>query len=329
MKVNSKLIKLGLDKINKKNTYTWDEIGAMFNVSGEKARQMVKNYRYNNNLIADSKYEKGRDRILIMSDLHIPDHNEELILNTIQENKNVNLIILAGDILDCKAVSSWANEEITILDLEMIEAHKLLRKIREITKAKIVLVKGNHEQRVNRHYAKFAKLLGSSVVETEILYKLANGFTIKTTEDFFEYPKIKNVEYAGGLSFLYGDLLVNHPATFSKINMKTIVTMYKEKFKDKYPRAKNIIIGHTHQSGMLHIEKGITLIECGCMCKAMSYAAQDDKPMGIQQNAYVYLEMQDGIVDKSTIQLKHLGFVQEEVKEFKNFYEEDEDDNLI
>lgn len=306
----NKLIELGLKKKAGQITMSWSEIGATANISGEDARQAVKRYLKRNGKLP-GKYESGRERILIFSDTHIPDHNEELILDIVKQNKTVNTIIINGDILDCKAVSSFYDEEITILDHEMIIAHDLLSKIRNITKAKILLVKGNHEERVNRHYAQNAKSMGSAVVETEILYKLATGFEIKRRKNNKiireKYPQIENVEYVGSRSYLHGDLLVNHPSTFRKDFMKTVSIMYKERFKSKYPQAKVIVIGHTHQAGMIHIEDGVTLIECGCTCNPMSYAEKDDRPYSFQQRAYVYLEMYNGKVDQQTIHLHYLG----------------------
>lgn len=308
-KLNKQFIEIGLKKVNKEINSSWKEIGAMFGMTAEEARQAIKNYRYKHKEVK-GLYEKGKEKFLIFSDLHIPDHNEKLIMEVVTKHKNVDYIILVGDILDCAAVSSFDSEGLSILDKELIEAHWLLRKIRKTTKAKIILVKGNHEHRVNRHYAKNAKLLGSALVETEILYKLVTGFEVAFGESGttkVRYEPIKDVYYANARSFAYGDLLVNHPSTFSKIPMRTVTNMYEGRLKYKYPDAKVILIGHTHQAGMIIKDNGVMLIEDGCMCHNMSYAENDDKPYGAQQNAYVYLEMNNKVVDQSTVQLRHLG----------------------
>lgn len=308
-----KLIELGLKKkAGELKGTSWNDIGAPFGLDGEAARQIVKKYCRKNGLLK-GKYEAGRLKILIISDLHVPDHKREMILQIIKENAHVDLIILNGDILDCKAVSAWYNEEISILDHEMIEAHALLTKIRQLTKAKIVLVKGNHEQRVNRYYAQNAKAMGTSVIETEILYKLANGFTVryadKKRKDEIRnvFKPIENVEYCESRSYMIGDLLVNHPSIFRKDYMKTVFIMWNERLKTKYPNAKVIVIGHTHQLGMVHADDGRVLIECGCTCNPASYADQDDRPFKVQQYGYVYLEMKDGVTDLDSIDARYLG----------------------
>lgn len=312
-KMNMEAITIGLKK--KKDydaglkTPTWKELGEPFGLQGNELRMMVQNYERRNGLL-QGKYEAGKERVLIFSDLHIPDHNEEMILDIVKKHSKATLIILNGDILDCKAVSSWFDEHISILDYEMIKAHELLTKIRNITKAKIVLVKGNHEQRVNNHYAKNAKVMGTSVVETEILYKLATGFEIKDPDAPKSrriFKAVSNVEYSEARSFVYGDLLCNHPSTFRKQNMGTVKIMWEEKLKNKYRDVNVVICGHTHQLGLIHYEDGKVLIECGCTCNPASYADQDDRPYKIQQYGCVYLEMKDGKVDIESIKLNYLG----------------------
>jgi predicted phosphodiesterase len=304
------IIGIGLKKRTGELDMSWDQVGIICEMPGESVRQLVKSHLKQEGLLK-GKYEEGREKVVIFSDLHIPDHQEDMILDITRTNKNADMFILAGDILDCHAVSAWMNEEITILDHEMIIGHELLKKIRAITKATIVLVKGNHEQRVNAHYARNSRAMGTSVVETEILYKLAKGFEIKRKvgNKFVRdvYPAIPNVMYCEARSFLYGDLLINHPSIFSKDNMKTVKRIWEEKLRNKYPEAKVILIGHTHQLGLVHYEDGRVLIEDGCTCFPASYADQDDRPFKMQQYGYVYLEMKDKKVDVNSISLKYLG----------------------
>ena len=121
-KNKDKLIKLGLKKINNEINLSWKKIGELFNLEGEQARQIVKSYRYQNKEVK-GKYEKGKLKFLILSDLHVPDHDEETILKVITENKYVDVIILNGDIIDCKAVSSFNDQDISILDSELLQAY--------------------------------------------------------------------------------------------------------------------------------------------------------------------------------------------------------------
>lgn len=304
----SDIIAQGIAKKDGKLDKSWKEIGEPYGLQGNDVRILTQNYQRRNGLLK-GKYEAGREKILIFSDLHIPDHKEEMILDFVKEHAKVDLIILNGDILDCHAVSAWHNEDVSVLDHEMIMAHDLLTKIRAITKARIMMVKGNHEQRVNTHYAKYSKSMGTAVVETEILYKLAHGFTIKGKKSGKrkDYPAIPGVEYCEARSWMYGDLLVNHPSAFRKNPMCTVQLMWEEKLKGKYPTAKVILIGHTHQLGLVHYQDGRILIEGGCTCFPASYADADDRPFKIQQYGYVYLEMKNKEVDINSIRIQYLG----------------------
>jgi len=297
------------DKKHKKLiTESWEDLAKRFDFSsGENLRSWFKRQRKKMGLL---KSNNKNEKILIISDLHIPDHKEKLVLDIIKDNSSVDKIIMLGDILDCTAVSSWYNEDISILDYELIKAHELLCSIRKITKAKIILVKGNHEERVNTYYSKNAKIMGSAVVETEILYKLANGFSIKykNKNQRIEYQPIKDIEYCNGRTYIIGDLLVNHPSFYRKDYMKTVCVMYNEKFKDKYPNVNVIIMGHTHQLGLVFAQNGKVLIESGCLCNPMSYTDKDDKPFKMQSYGYVYLEIDDKKVDINSIKLKYLGY---------------------
>ena len=130
----------------------------------------------------------------------------------------------------------------------------------------------------------------------------------KNKKQRIEYEPIENVEYCNGRTYIIGDLLVNHPSFYRKDYMKTVWMMYNEKFKDKYPNIDTIIIGHTHQLGMMFVQNGKTLIESGCLCNPMSYTDKDDKPFKMQSYGYVYLEMKNNKVNLDTIELKYLGY---------------------
>lgn len=305
-----KLRELCEKKKNGKINLSWNEIGDIYGCTGEQVRCWYNHARYKKGEIK-GLYEPGKESILIMSDLHVPEHDEKKILETCEKHKNVSMLILGGDIIDCAGVSAWTSEGITLLDHELIEAHKLMKKIKSIMNpnCRIVLVKGNHEQRVNRMFASNAKQLGSAVVETEILYKLANGFTVHNRNENvrIQYPAFENVFYCEERTFIYGDLLVNHPNSFSKIPLNVAKNMYENTFKNKYPQCRVFLMGHTHQFGMCFRDDGIVLGETGCMAFKQRYADDDTRPYGEAQNGYFTLEMVNKKVDINSIKAWSLG----------------------
>lgn len=298
------LVKLCEQKKIGETKLSWNEIGALYGCTGEQVRCWFNHQRYAKGEIK-GKYEQGKENILIMSDLHVPEHDEEHILNVCEKHKTVDMLILGGDIIDCAGVSAWTSEGITLLDHELIEAHKLMKKIVAIMNkdCKIILVKGNHEHRVNSMFAKNAKQLGTAIVETEILYKLANGFTVFNRNENIriQYPGFENVLYCESRTFVYGDLLINHPSVFSKIPLNAIKNMYENTFKYKYPQCNVFLMGHTHQLGMCYRDDGVVLGETGCMTFKHDYANDDTKPYGATQLGYFTLEMKDKKVDINSI----------------------------
>ena len=245
---------------------SWDSVGSFFDCTGEQVRCWYNKQKQKTGALK-GKYEQGRERILVMSDLHVPEHDEEMILNTLKKHKDISMLILGGDVIDCKAVSSFLDSGISMLDNELIQAHFLLMKMKKIVPddCKIILVKGNHEHRVNSLFSKQAKQLGSAIVETEILYKLAHGFTVhnRHTNVRSQYPEIDNVFYCEDRTFVYGDLLINHPNVFSKNPLMAIKNMYESVFKFKYPQCNVFLMGHTHQLGICFRDTGVVLGEIG------------------------------------------------------------------
>lgn len=313
------LITLCKDKKNLNTKLSWNDIGKMYGCTGEQVRCWYNHKRYKEGDIK-GMYEPGKESILIMSDLHIPEHDEERILEACRKNKNVAMLILGGDIIDCAGVSAWTSEGITLLDQELIEAHKMMKKIKEIMSpnCKIILVKGNHEHRVNRTFATNAKQLGSAIVETEILYKLANGFTVHNRNENIriQYPGLENVFYCENRTFIYGDLLINHPSSFSKIPLNVAKNMYENTFKVKYPQCKVFLLGHTHQLGLCYRDDGVVLGETGCMSFKHDYANDDTRPYGPAQTGFFTLDMINKKVDINSIKSWYLGACREKYRKW-------------
>lgn len=314
------LVEMCKQKRKGESDLSWNEIGAIFGCTGEQVRCWFNHQRYKDGDIK-GMYEPGKETILIMSDLHIPEHDEKEILKTCEKHKNASMLILGGDVIDCAGVSAWMSEGITLLDHELIEAHKMLKKIRNTMNknCKIILVKGNHEHRVNRMFAANAKQLGTAIVETEILYKLANGFTVHNRNENvrISYPALENVFYCEDRTFIYGDLLVNHPSNYSKIPLNAIKNMYENTFKNKYPQCRVFLMGHTHQLGLCFRDEGVVLGETGCMSFKHDYANDDTRPYGAAQLGYFTLDMIDKKVDIDSIKVWSLGACKSKHKKWK------------
>lgn len=242
------------------------------------------------NLIRDieSQIDEINDieKVLVLSDLHIPFHKDKEIIDIVKEYSNVNLIILAGDVLDCFSVSTFPKEMHIPLYEELKIASSFLRKIDRLTpNTKKIVFRGNHEFRFKRYLAKFQSEF-SPLVSDDILEILKNGFTYrdyKNRKRVIE-PLSDNFTIIDSWYYIYKDLILAHPTNFSKIPMRTCVSTY-DYFKNQGIDFNALAIGHTHKAGTL-IHGGTLLCELGCLCEQMDYANNGNVNYTPQTNGY-------------------------------------------
>lgn len=247
----------------------------------------------------ESQIDKINDteRVLVLSDLHIPFHKDKEIIDIVKEHSNVDLIILAGDILDCFSVSSFPKEMHIPLYEELKIASSFLKKIDRLTpNTKKIVFRGNHEFRFKRYLAKFQSEF-SPLVSDDILEILKNGFTYrdyKNRKRVIE-PLSDNFEIIDSWYYIYKDLILAHPTNFSKIPMRTCVSTY-DYFKNQGIDFNALAIGHTHKAGSL-IHGGTLLCELGCLCEQMDYANNGNVNYTPQTNGYGVFVFHKGKVD--------------------------------
>lgn len=100
-------------------------------------------------------------KYLILSDIHIPYHDEESLTTAIEWalNTDIDCIILNGDIMDCYPVSSFIkNVGMPSLREEIELTYAFLSYLRELFPVIPIYYKlGNHEERVNNYILRNAK----------------------------------------------------------------------------------------------------------------------------------------------------------------------------
>lgn len=226
------------------------------------------------------------ERVLVLSDLHIPFHKEEDIINIVKKHSNVSTIVFAGDILDCFSVSTFPKEMHIPLYEELKTASAFLRRIDRLTpNTKKIIFRGNHEFRFKRYLAKFQSEF-SPLVSDDILDILKNGFTYRNYLNNKRtcVPLSDNYEVIDSWYYIYKDLVLAHPTNFSKIPMRTCVSTY-DYFKNQGVDFNALAIGHTHKAGTL-IHGGTLLCELGCLCRQMDYANNGNVNYTPQTNGY-------------------------------------------
>src|SRR3990170_2385614 len=102
---------------------------------------------------------KQIERAVVVSDLHIPFHDEQsvnAVLAFLKEFKP-SIIFLNGDVIDHYSLSAYDRHPFTKVTLqsEMRDGRKFIEKIVKLAK-KVVYVCGNHEYRFTRYLIRIA-----------------------------------------------------------------------------------------------------------------------------------------------------------------------------
>jgi predicted phosphodiesterase len=143
----------------------------------------------------------GGLRMMVLSDLHIPYHNLRALQAALQEGKrrNVNCILLNGDILDFHQLSRFLTDPRKRNTKQEIEAtRQFLEMLREaFPKAAIIFKEGNHDERYELYLFQHAReLIGIAEHRLDVLLHLSDlGI---------DYVGSKRPVVAGHLSFLHG-----------------------------------------------------------------------------------------------------------------------------
>lgn len=242
---------------------------------------------------------KNKEKVLILSDLHCPFHNEKMILDIINKHRfSIDTIIFGGDIIDCESVSFFPKENRKSLVEEMVITYNLLNKIDKLTPdAKKILIKGNHEHRFDRFLAENKSEL-NIFHSNNILENIVNGFSVhnRDTENKTVYSKLSDNFIVINKWFVqYGDIIVSHPTNYSKIPLKT-ATMAVEHFVKRGMIFNTMFIGHTHKWGdTFFYSKWIG--ELGCLCMPMEYSDNGNVNYTPQIYGYAVITLVNGITD--------------------------------
>jgi predicted phosphodiesterase len=127
-------------------------------------------------------FEIKEEKILILSDIHIPYHSVEALELTFdwakenqkQTKRKWDAILLNGDILDCYQLSSFDRDpRKRSFKNEIRDAKQFLKELKRVFDCKIYWKEGNHEERYSRFLKnKAPELLGIEEYELQKLLKM-------------------------------------------------------------------------------------------------------------------------------------------------------------
>ena len=197
------------------------------------------------------------NRLLILSDIHIPYHSIEAVTLALQygKEKSVNGIMLNGDILDFYGLSDYEKDPKKRRMSEELEMGRQFLKVlrREFDGVPIYYKLGNHEERYERYLRRKApEILDIPEFRIDVILKFGE-IGVELIDD-------KRIVHYGKLNIMHGHEFGK--SVFSPVNPA----------RGAYMRAKdNCIIGHHHQTSS-HSEptmngKVINTWSTGCLCE--------------------------------------------------------------
>lgn len=200
---------------------------------------------------------KNNNRILVLSDIHIPYHSISAVTAALQYGKDheINTIILNGDIIDFHQLSSFIKDPRNRHFKEEKEmAIQFFKSLRDNFKTQNIYYKlGNHEERYENYMkVRAPELFGDTQFELDVILQL-ESFGV-------EIIKEKRTVKAGKLNVVHGHELKGgiiapvNPARGLFLRTNT-----------------NCIAGHWHRSSE-HVDPNINgeIIGCwstGCLCE--------------------------------------------------------------
>lgn len=191
-----------------------------------------------------------KNKFVVLSDIHFPYHDDKALkaVYNFLSNTHVDTIILNGDILDFYDVSSFDKDpdRINSLQKEIDMAQKFFKKLRSLVpKARIIFVKGNHEDRIERYLKKHPELYSLNALKLPNLLNLDN-YVIEYKDKGFKL---------GSLKIIHGDMV----RKFSSYTARGELEKHDS----------SGISSHTHRGGVYYYrtpERYLAWFESFCLC---------------------------------------------------------------
>ena len=135
------------------------------------------------------------NKFVVVSDIHFPFQDDNAIKAFFKflKEHTVDTIILNGDILDFYDVSSFDKDpdRINSLQKEINLAKRFFKRLREVSpNSKIIFIKGNHSERLERYLKKHPELYSLDVLKLPNLLGLQE-FDIEYADKYYKLGSLK------------------------------------------------------------------------------------------------------------------------------------------
>lgn len=228
--------------------------------------------------IKENKIEK---KILVISDLHIPFHNEQAIVQAVSEHKDADCLVIAGDFLDCYSISRFTKEKYVPLKEELVKAQVILNYLASMF-PEIHIISGNHTDRPRKYFEQRISPDLMFLVQYDLLGLISKDLpNVRIVNDHYSFPLNNGVADIAHFTKIGKDFVVGHFERSSIVPTKVAHTAYNwlRAWEYYFPlgEIKLYLQGHTHRLSKTPLNHGEPVIgESGCMSKVQDYAIRAD-----------------------------------------------------
>ena len=283
----------------------------------ERVKQLCEGYR---NKVSDVEEFRPRtvgtkrQRIISISDMHIPFLREDLIKEIVKAHSGSDYCVVNGDLFDSNIVSFFPKHKEIPFIVEYIAAQELVISLSQHFK-KVILVDGNHD------YGRFNTEIGKLNVSIQFLVKkspmkhLADGVRFDSEGNEMTSLYLPNVEYAGDIGHNWwtkiGKVIFGHRLRgFRKAPMANVAWM-ADWFINRGTDFQCLVAGHSHKQGMIPY-RGKILIDQGALCWPMDYELDGGCSFAPPDLGYAIVDIDNrGNVDTKSSRPVFLGTYQE------------------
>lgn len=263
----------------------------------ETVRYHVKRKRLSKKTEVEKLQEQGIEKILVISDLHIPHHRDD-VLDIITKHKDeISKIVFNGDTIDCEEISKFVSLGKGKLISEMASCHSFLKAVDDLTpNIEKVLVLGNHENRMSKYMASNANAL-NNLHTGNILREITDGFKDANHEKgtVTYYDKLSNYTVLDTWYYTDKGIIYCHPLSFSKIPARTAYNAVEYFVRNNFV-FDTVLVAHTHHFGICK-NLGKYCVETGSLCKPQDYASSGRLNYTPQDSGYHLVVLKDGKYD--------------------------------
>jgi len=258
-----------------------------------------------------TKKQTGRQKILVIPDLHAPFHNVEMFATMIAREKDIDKAICIGDLSDSYSLSTFTHYRSVGFSEEWASVTAALQAMSEAFPS-VELVIGNHDARLEK---RLRERLTLDMVEA--VKFMTGGLLCPITALAKQFPNVTVAKHLvpNGDSIDWfttsGDAWLGHPEKYSRIPgaaLRAVEDWLSDHEDDLgLGRFRLIVMGHTHTWAQLPWRGRQMLIETGCLCETQGYMLKPKIGGRPQIQGYVTFEQVNGRTDLNSVKFHWLG----------------------